>query len=68
MKNFAFTLVMMPPHTIKPHGDQAEVRAVAHHQAMMDREDREGMAVWKRIRRAASALQADYRPDDAPLN
>lgn len=43
---------------IKQHGDQAEVRAVAHHQAMMDREDREGMAMWKRIRRAVKVLQA----------
>jgi hypothetical protein len=43
----------------KPHGDQAEVCAVAHHQAKIDRGNREGMALWKRIRRAVGELQAE---------
>ena len=44
---------------IKHHGDQAEVWAVAHYVAMIDRGDREGMALWKRIRRAVKVLQAE---------
>ena len=44
---------------IKHHGDQAEVRAVAHYVAMIDRGDRDGMALWKRIRRAVKELQAE---------
>lgn len=44
---------------IKHHGDQVYTRAVAHHQAMMDRGYREGMAVWKRVKRAVRELQAE---------
>ena len=44
---------------IRHHGEQAETRAVAHHAAMMDRSDREGVALWKRIRRAVKVLQAE---------
>ena len=43
---------------IKQHGDQADVYATAQYQAMLDRRDSEGMAVWNRIRRAVMELQA----------
>lgn len=53
---------------IKQHGDQAYTRAVAHHQAMLERGDREGMAVWKQIRRAVRGLQADEPYNDSRVH
>ena len=52
---------------IKLRGDQAFVRAAAQYQAMLDRRDSEGMAVWNRIRRAVRELQAEG-PGDGELH
>ena len=48
---------------ISHHGTDAQAHAVAQHQAMLDRRDREGMQLWNRIRRAVRVLLAEEPGD-----
>lgn len=48
---------------IKQHGDDAPIRAAQRADAMLDKGDLDGLAVWKRILAAVDELLAKERPE-----
>ena len=42
---------------VKPHGQEAPIHAAMRADAMLERGDLDGLAVWKRILRAVEELQ-----------
>ncbi len=47
---------------IREHGEDAPIQAAMHADAMMEKGDLEGCAVWKRVLRAAEELLSEERP------
>ncbi len=51
----------------KRHGQDAPVHAAMRADAMLDKGDLDGYAVWKRIVKAVEELLSKERPDGAAL-
>ncbi len=52
---------------VKRHGQDAPIEAAMHADAMLDKGDLDGYAVWKRILRAVGELLSKDRPDGAAV-
>ncbi len=48
---------------VKRHGQDAPIQAAMRADAMLDKSDLDGYAVWKRILRAVGELLSKERPD-----
>lgn len=53
---------------IAHHGEHALIEAAFHEDAMMDKGDLDGVAVWRAVARAIRELQATARPEGKPLH
>ncbi len=49
---------------VKQHGDEAPIEAAMHADAMLERGDLDGLAVWKRILAVAIEVLVETRPGD----
>ncbi len=47
---------------VKQHGEDAPVQAAMQADAMLEKGDLEGCAIWKRVLRAAEELLSEERP------
>ena len=52
---------------VKQHGEDAPIHAAMRADAMLDKGDLDGYAVWKRILRAVEELRSSERPDGATV-
>ena len=52
---------------IRQHGEDAPVHVAMQTDAMLDKGDLDGYAVWKRILRAVGKLLSKERPDGATV-
>ncbi len=52
---------------VKRHGQDAPIHAAMRADAMLDKGDLDGYAVWKRILRAVGELLSKVRPDGATV-
>ncbi len=52
---------------VKHHGQDAPIQAATRADAMLEKGDLDGYAVWKRIVKAAEELLSKERPDGAML-
>ncbi len=52
---------------IREHGDEAVIAAVKHADAMLEKGDLEGQAVWKRIVRAVEEIERKGRREMVAL-
>ena len=52
---------------VKQHGEDAPIYAAMRGDAMLEKGDLEGYAVWKNIVKAAEELLSKERPDGATL-
>ncbi len=52
---------------VKRHGEDAPIHAAMRADAMLDKDDLDGYAVWKRILRAVGELLSKDRPDGATV-
>ena len=52
---------------VKRHGPDAPIQAAMRADAMLDKGDLDGYAVWKRIVKAAGELLSKERPDGATV-
>ncbi len=52
---------------VKRHGDDTPIHAAMRADAMLEKGDLEGYAVWKRILRAVGELRSEERPRSATL-
>ena len=52
---------------VKRHGPDAPIHAAMRADAMLDKDDLDGYAVWKRLLRAVGALLSKDRPDGAAV-
>ncbi len=52
---------------VKRHGPDAPIHAAMRADAMLDKGDLDGYAVWKRIVKAVGELLSKERPDGAPV-
>ncbi len=52
---------------VKRHGQDAPIHAAMRADAMLDKGDLDGYAVWKRILRAVGELLSKERPDGATV-
>ena len=53
---------------IRQHGDEAAIQAAYRANAMLDKGDLDGAAVWRRIVRAVEELLADAPVGDASVH
>ncbi len=53
---------------IKQHGKDAPIHAAMRADKLLDQGDLNGVAVWKRILKAADELLSEEVPDDATVN
>ena len=51
---------------MKQHGTDASIQAAMRADAMLEKDDMKGYAVWKRILQAVGELLSKERPDRAP--
>ncbi len=47
---------------VKQHGEDAPIQAAMRADAMLEKGDLEGFAVWKRVVKAVEELQSEERP------
>ncbi len=52
---------------VKQHGEDAPIHAAMKADAMLEKGDLDGYAVWKRIVKAVEELLSKERPDGAPV-
>ncbi len=52
---------------VKQHAPDARIEAAMKADAMLEKGDLDGYAVWKRILRAVGELLSKERPDGAPV-
>ncbi len=52
---------------VKQHGEDAPIQAAMRADAMLDKGDVDGYAVWKRVLKAVGALLSKERSDGAAL-
>ncbi len=52
---------------VKRHGQDAPVHAAMRADAMLEKGDLDGYAVWKRVLKAVGALLSKERPDGATV-
>ncbi len=52
---------------MKRHGEDAPIEAAIRADAMLEKGDLDGCAVWKRILRAVEELRSEERPKSATL-
>ena len=52
---------------MKQHGEDAPIHAAMRADAMLEKGDLDGCAVWKRILRAVGELLSKERPDGATV-
>ncbi len=52
---------------IKQHGQDAPIHAAMRAEAMLDKGDLDGCAVWKRLVKAVEKLLSKERPDGATV-
>ena len=52
---------------VKRHGQDAPIHAAMRAEAMLDKGDLDGCAVWKRLVKAVEKLLSKERPDGAPV-
>ena len=52
---------------VKQHGQDAPIQAAMRADAMLDKGDLDGCAVWRRVLRAVEELRSEERPDGATL-
>ncbi len=52
---------------VKRHGEDAPIKAAMRADAMLDKGDLDGYAVWKRILQAVGELLSKERPDGATV-
>ncbi len=52
---------------VKQHGQDAPIQAAMRADAMLERADLDGYAVWKRIVKAVGELLSKERPDGATV-
>ncbi len=52
---------------VKQHGQDAPIQAAMRADALLEKGDLDGCAVWRRILRAVGELRSEERPDGATL-